>query len=59
MVSLRVKFCSQLKLHPALRALSFVSAVSAAFICWWIGINQVNCDTDDQVFWNSSAGSLM
>lgn len=36
MVSLRVKFCSQLKLHPALRALSFVSAVSAAFICWWI-----------------------
>lgn len=36
MVSLRVKFCSQLKLHPALRAFSFVSAVSAAFICWWI-----------------------
>ena len=36
MVSLKVKFCSQLKLHPALRAWSFVSAVSAAFICWWI-----------------------
>ena len=36
MVSLKVKFCSQLKLNPALRAFSFGSAVSAAFICWWI-----------------------
>lgn len=51
MVSLKVRVCSQLKLQPALRAWTFVSAVSAAFICWWIIAEALTPDGVD-VRWN-------